>query len=57
MADMSSRVRKVLHEPNLATVMMVEKAILDAEEYPTKTKLWNSLPRKVQYQTFLRVLE
>jgi S-adenosylmethionine:tRNA-ribosyltransferase-isomerase (queuine synthetase) len=36
---------------------MVEKAILDAEDYPTKMILWRSLPRKVQYQTFRRVLD
>ena len=47
----------VLHEPQLGTILMVEKAILDAEEYPTRMLLWRSLPRKVQYQTFCRVLE
>jgi len=48
---------KVLHEPQLDTIMMVEKAILDAEDYPTRLELWKSLPRKVQYQTFKRILE
>ena len=47
----------VLHEPRLDTVLMIEKAILDAEEYPTRTKLWKSLPRKIQYQTFKRVID
>ena len=47
----------VLHEPKLDTIMMVEKAILEAEEYPKRMELWRSLPRKVQYQTFKRVLE
>ncbi len=47
----------VLHEPRLDTVMMIEKAILDAEDYPTKKGLWRSLPRRVQYQTFRRVLQ
>ena len=37
--------------------MMVEKAILDAEDYPTRMQLWRSLPRKVQYQTYQRILE
>jgi len=36
---------------------MVEKAILESEEYPTRTQLWRSLPRQVQYQTFKHVLE
>ena len=47
----------VLHEPRLDTVLMVEKVILDAEDYATKMILWRSLPRKVQYQTFRRVLD
>lgn len=47
----------VLHEPRLDTVLMVEKVILDAEDYLTKMILWRSLPRKVQYQTFRRVLD
>lgn len=47
---------KVLHEPKLDTILMVEKAIIDAKEYPTRTQLWKSLPRKMQYQTFKRIL-
>lgn len=49
--------KTVLHEPQLDTILMIEKAILDAEDYPTRMKLWRSLPRKVQYQTFKRVLD
>jgi hypothetical protein len=48
---------EVLHEPQLDTILMVEKAILDADDYPTRMELWRSLPRKVQYQTFKRVLD
>jgi len=48
--------RPVLHEPQLDTILMVEKAILDSRDYPTRTQLWRSLPRKVQYQTYLRIL-
>jgi len=47
----------VLHEPQLNTILMVEKAILDAEDYPARTELWKNLPRKIQYQTFKRILE
>lgn len=47
----------VLHEPNLSTIMMIENAILKSKRYPTKMQLWRSLPKQVQYQTFLRVLE
>jgi hypothetical protein len=45
------------HIPQLDTVMMVEKAILEAEEYPSKMELWKNLPRKIQYPTFKRILE
>ena len=47
----------VLHEPQLDTILMVEKAIIDADDYLGKTALWKSLPRKVQYQTFKRILD
>jgi len=50
-------IKRVLHEPKISTVMMIEKAILDHEDYPTRTELWNSLPKKVQYQTFQRALQ
>jgi len=46
-----------LHEPTLATILMVERAIHKANNYPTKTELWRTLPRKVQYQTFNRIIE
>jgi len=45
------------HEPNLATILMVERAIHEAKNYPTKMELWRSLPRKVQYPTFNRIIE
>jgi len=48
---------EILHEPKLDTILMVEKTIIDANEYPTRTELWKSLPRKMQYQTFKRVLD
>jgi len=47
----------VLHEPQLDTILMVEKAIREAQEYPSRMELWRSLPRKIQYQTFKRILE
>lgn len=48
---------KYLHEPKLDTILMVEKAIKEAGSYPTKKKLLESLPKKIQYQTFTRILE
>jgi len=47
----------VIHQPRLDTILMVEKAILDSPDYPTRTLLWKALPRDMQYQTFKYVLE
>ncbi len=44
------------HEPRLDTILMVEKAIKDCGEYATKKELLKSLPKKMQYQTFTRIL-
>ena len=46
----------VLHYPRLDSILMVEKAIQESEDYPTRTKLWESLPKKMQYQTFKLIL-
>lgn len=48
---------KGVHDPTLATIKMVEKAILKSKNYPTKKALWQSLPRQVQYQTFNRIID
>jgi len=47
----------VLHEPRLDTILMVERALLNAKSYPTRKELWLGLPRKMQYQTFSRILQ
>jgi hypothetical protein len=47
----------VLHYPRLDTVLMVEEAIQGHEDYPTKKQLWESLPKKVMYQTFNVILD
>lgn len=49
--------RTVLHEPQLDTILMVEKAIKESGSYPTKKELLESLPKKIQYQTFNRIIE
>jgi len=46
----------ILHYPKLNSILMVEKAIQDSEDYPTKMQLWKSLPKKMQYQTFKLIL-
>ncbi len=48
---------KVIHEPNLKTILMVEDAIKSSGSYQTKKELWKSLPKKIQYQTLNRILQ
>lgn len=47
----------ILHYPRLDTVLMVENAIKNAEDYQSRMELWKSLPKKVQYQTFRVILD
>jgi len=47
----------ILHKPRVDTILMVEKQIQAAKSYPTKKELWHKLPRKVQYQTYNRILD
>ena len=49
--------QNVLRYPRLDTVLMVEEAIRDSEDYPTKTQLWKSLPKKMMYQTFNTIID
>ena len=49
--------KNILRYPRLDTVIMVEEAIRNADEYPTKAKLWKSLPKKMMYQTFKLILD
>jgi len=43
--------------PTLDTVLMIEKTIEKYSGEFNRTKLWNALPRKVMWQTFLTVLD
>jgi len=43
--------------PTLGTIKMVEEALSTMSEYPTKNKLWRSLPRQVQYPIFKEILK
>ena len=54
---MRSEKTDLLHYPRLDTVMMVEEAIRNAKEYPSKRQLWLSLKKKVMYQTFNVIIE
>ncbi len=43
--------------PTLQTVLMVEKFIHNNSGEHKKTELWNSLPKKVMWQTFQVIME
>ena len=47
----------ILHYPRLNSILMVEKAILESKDYLTRMELWESLPKKMQYQTFKLILD
>jgi len=47
----------VLHYPKLDSILMVERAIQESEDYPTRMELWRSLPKQMQYQTFKLILD
>ena len=49
-----------MHSPTLDTMLMVEKEMVDRlkkADYPTRTELWRSLPKGMEYQTFRKVLD
>jgi len=46
----------ILHYPKLDSILMVEEAIQNSEDYPTRMGLWKSLPKQMQYQTFKLIL-
>ncbi len=49
-----------MHSPKLDTVLMVEKQMVDQlkrAQYPTRTELWKSLPKGMEYQTFKQILD
>ncbi len=47
----------ILHYPRLDTILLVEQAIQNYEDYPTRMQLWKSLSKGIQYQTFKLILE
>jgi len=49
--------KNILRYPRLDTILMVEDAIKNADDYMTKTQLWRSLKKKVMYQTFCVIID
>ena len=49
--------KNILRYPRLDTILMVEDAIRNADDYMSKTELWKSLKKKVMYQTFCVIID
>lgn len=49
--------RGILHYPQLDTVLMVEEFIRKHSGEYRKRNLWESLPRKMMYQTFCVIFD
>jgi len=47
----------ILHYPKLDSILMVEDAIQNSDDYLTRVELWKSLPKQMQYQTFKLILD
>ena len=56
-APIAFATKNILRYPRLDTVLMVEDAIRNAREYPTKAALLRSLRTKMMYQTFSLILD
>jgi len=49
--------KEVIHYPRLDTLLMVEEFIKEHSGEFRKRALWESLPKKVMYQTFCVIFE
>jgi hypothetical protein len=49
--------KEILHYPQLDTVLMVEEFIREHSGEYKKRSLWESLPRKMMYQTFCVIFD
>lgn len=53
----TKKIARLFRSPTLDTVIMVEKTIADNSGEFKKTQLWEKLPRKVMWPTFVTVLD
>lgn len=50
--------RKVIHNPRLDTILMVEDTLRRfGAQQPTRNQLWRALPKAVMWQTFCIIVE
>jgi hypothetical protein len=50
-------IKKILHYPQLDSVLMVEKFIYENSGEFKKKQLWEKLPKKMMYQTFSVIID
>lgn len=55
--DIMLQIKNILRYPRLDTVLMVEETIKKHDGEFKRLKLWQSLPKKMMYQTFCVVLD
>ena len=49
--------KEILHYPQLDTILMVEEYIRDNSGEFKKRALWESLPKRVMYQTYCVIID
>ncbi|HLD11185.1 MAG TPA: hypothetical protein VJB89_03825, partial [Candidatus Nanoarchaeia archaeon] len=54
---MQKQINSLARSPTLSTVLMIERTIEEHSGEYNRTELWNNLPKKVMWQTFLVVLD
>ena len=54
---MRKQINSLARSPTLSTVLMIERTIEEHSGEYNRTELWNNLPKKVMWQTFLVVLD
>ena len=52
-----SEKEKMIHSPNLNTILMVERTLKEANELITLAELKRRLPKKVMHQTLTQILD
>ena len=52
-----NHLNKIFRSPTLETVKMVEKTINDNSGEFKKTQIWEKLPRKIMWPTYLTILD
>ena len=50
-------IKKILHYPRLDNVLNVERLIYDTSGTYTRKQLWERLPKKMMYQTFVVIID